>query len=91
MSYETYYPTDAPTPPRGPLVEVWMEGYRATGDSARAKLHGTYKAENLEQAVRQWVTEGRGDARMRHMNWEALTFWGCRFFDNEADARETFG
>lgn len=70
--------------------EVWIEGYAATGGSGTASFEGVYKGETFKNAVesmmkdKQWNIEG-------YYNPERLTYWACRFFDNETDARKSFG
>lgn len=68
---------------------VWMEGYVATGQSARAELCGTYTASTFRDAVEMWVNENA--TRRKDYDPHKLSFWGCAFFDNEADARRGFG
>lgn len=67
--------------------EVWAEGYSATGDNQGASFHGNWQAETFKEACAKWaegVMEG-------YYNAENNTFWGCRLFDNEEDARRSFG
>ncbi len=72
--------------------EVWQEGYSATGYSAAAQRIGEVDADSFPDAVRlavkEWATPG---SLSMYFNANDLTFWGCRHFDNEADARRTFG
>ena len=68
--------------------EVWMEGYAATGDSSEAEFCGVYEAETFSDACAAWNKE-KGEKG--YFNARALTYWGCRFFDNETDARRSFG
>jgi len=78
--------------------QVWLEGYAATGES------GTAMQLNLpNEDCTLW--EGGVSFRAACLNaletlkWEIdhyydyarNTYWGCRFFDNEQDARKTFG
>lgn len=79
--------------------EIWAEGYAATGESGTANLMATIQADNFDEAVelmlqkkertdwptiRQWY-DYRPDRPQKH------TIWACRLFDNETDARQTFG
>lgn len=74
--------------------QVWAEGYSATGDSSGARLLGTVRAESFHGAVMALVLSAPEGER-HHFRHNTLTsewtFWGCRFFDNEADARKSFG
>jgi hypothetical protein len=72
--------------------EVWSEGYRATGESAGAKLEGKVEAETWPEACRKaCVDSGRWKEQPGGFDAKRLTVWGCRLFDNEADARRSFG
>lgn len=69
------------------LFDVWIEGYSATGQSENANYEGTYSAVSFKDAC---------EKMMRLRNWDisyynGSSYWGCRFFDNEADARASFG
>jgi hypothetical protein len=78
------------------LYEVWTEGYAATGE------HGTAFQLTLSTELR---TKWRGDTfeeacrnAMKSLEWDMSyydpgrnTYWACRFYDNEKDARKSFG
>jgi hypothetical protein len=68
--------------------QIWVEGYAVTGNRSGATLLGTYQAESWDEAVQKYMTDnpGRLDVDSR-----GYTDWGCRLFDNEADARKSFG
>jgi hypothetical protein len=68
---------------------IWAEGYRATGQSSGAICLGTAKGVTFQDACKRKASE---DARFNsYFNEEHLSYWGCRLFDNESDARRTFG
>jgi hypothetical protein len=73
--------------------EVWLEGFSATGERGPAHLCGIFRAETFANACYQWVCSlpeiHRKFFRVHKNN--QLTYWGCRFFDNEKDARKSFG
>ena len=78
----------------GPLIdpegniEVWSEGYLATGMEgvpAGANFEGRVKAESFQEACDK-ILGHRDD-----YNRDKLTLWGCRLFDNEQAARRSFG
>lgn len=81
------------------LIPLWVEGYAATGNRGTAQLIGYYKGNNLDEAVQDFINtdydpESWGDysppSRLGgHGMYHAL--WGCRIFDNEEDARKSFG
>jgi hypothetical protein len=84
---------------KGPIL-VWIEGYRATGEHGTATsqlLHGKIDPESgtvdLDDAMLNWKQNDEEAARSLRKNevtgqW---SFWGCRIFDNEQQARESFG
>lgn len=68
---------------------VWMEGFALSGEGERsqASLVGSVEANNFQEACDKICLAryaGLYDA-------EHKTVWGCRLFDNEIDARKTFG
>lgn len=65
--------------------EIWSEGYAASGDRGGASLHGTATANSFAEACEIVLS---GDF---NFNKEQLTYWGCRLFGKETDARKTFG
>jgi hypothetical protein len=64
---------------------IWSEGYCATGESASAHCHGSAKGETFKDAC---IAHFKSD---KFFNPETLRYWGCRLFNNEADARKAFG
>lgn len=69
--------------------EVWCEGYRIMSGYSDANFLGACDAENFSEACHK-VLRRRGMDDF-NFNPERLTYWGCKLFDNEKDARETFG
>lgn len=69
-------------------IDLWMEGFAATGQYGQAQKLGIYEADTLDKAVEAWVAEDPN--RADYMSG-TKSYWGCRFFDNEEDARKTFG
>jgi hypothetical protein len=70
---------------------LWTEGYQATGEQSGAVSHGQWEGETLQDAI-QTFKDSLGDTYEASLiNVERQTFWGCRFFDNESDARKSFG
>lgn len=69
--------------------EVWTEGYAATGERSPAMFHGTYHARTFKLAIEQWLDEYTD--RWKSYDADRLTFWGCKFYDNERDARAFLG
>jgi hypothetical protein len=83
--------------------EIWMEGYAATGESAKASLFAKEEGEDFDDAVRRYFDKhprSDYDCRKRYAprNSDGVmplvtthSIWGCRLFDNESDARASFG
>lgn len=68
--------------------EIWVEGYRATSEKGHAYLSGVVEASDFEEAC---------EKHAQAVEWGSLfkknppRYWGCRLFDNEEDARKSFG
>jgi hypothetical protein len=76
-------------------MELWMEGYAATGEHGSATYCGTYPAgTSIPEAARRWVAKDPA-YRASYLSVDdkkgTASFWGCRFYDNETDARQSFG
>lgn len=69
--------------------EIWSEGYAATGDRGVAVLHGEAQGETFREAVLDFAR--RTPSFARHFDERHMEHWGCQLFDNERDARESFG
>ena len=65
--------------------DIWSEGYAATGESNTAMYHGTVYAPTFKKACDIYFKDNS------FYDPKDLTFWGCSLFDNEADARRSFG
>lgn len=70
-------------------MDVWIEGFRATGEIGSARKLCTVNSDTLREACDKYALEHPDWAE--HYDPERLTYWGCRIFDNEADARSQFG
>lgn len=83
--------------------EIWMEGYMATGESGDAQKIGEGEGNTFDEAVKDYMNKnpkhgieenGRGRYssdeyyKNRKSNWN---IWACNLFDNETDARKSFG
>lgn len=71
------------------LFEVWSEGYAISGARSGAILHGTAEGRSFPEACLQLARDHRSFAH--HFDPDRMTYWGCKLFDNEADARRSFG
>lgn len=73
--------------------EIWREGYRITGNTDTAQLLGVVKSPNKLSwidAVKQYELNNCCQFDWSYGDGIPRT-WGCRLFDNEADARKSFG
>lgn len=76
--------------------DIWVEGYLCTGMEgipSPAYKAGTVEAPSFDEAVRRHVARLPDDqatywGRSSEGVWSV---WGCRVYDNEADARRSFG
>ena len=69
--------------------EVWMEGFHVMKCYALAECLGVYDAESFLDACQQAVKANPGYEIL--YDKKRNTVYGCRLFDNEADARKSFG
>ncbi|MBA1218164.1 hypothetical protein [Pseudomonas fulva] len=74
-------------------IEVWTEGYSVTGNRSPAQRMGVYQAATFDDAVAQHLQtlDAEGQSFYRQSENGVWSCWGCRLFDNEADARRSFG
>ena len=67
--------------------ELWMEGYRATCEHDTARFLGVFEAETFDDAYMIYAKQ----KNLPDYDIKKKTDWGRRIFDNEADARRSFG
>lgn len=65
--------------------EIWSEGFSATGQYSKAQFYGVVEADTFKTAC---DLKFQGEDTYSP---EDLTLWGCQLFDNENDARKSFG
>ncbi len=69
--------------------QVWSEGYTVMEGSGKADLHGIGYGHSFADAC---VDLASRDARFKkYFDPKRLTYWGCRLFDSEQEARISFG
>lgn len=74
--------------------DVWIEGHSCTGSSNTATFLGTYSGENFEEAALYACTAffNPYEPAFYYVDSEGTSsYWGCRLFDNEVEARKSFG
>lgn len=70
--------------------EIWSEGYAATGESNGAYFHGKAAGETFEEACKNFrYPDGRPLSLDKNRDYPSI--WACQLFDNEVDARRSFG
>lgn len=71
-----------------------MEGFAVTGMSSGASYMKSYDTDDMDEAVQLWLDEqDPEDVKKYHSKSEdgVHSWWGCRIFDNQDDARKSFG
>lgn len=76
------------TEPR--TIQVWMEGYHVQGNKGTAQFIGSVEATSMPEAVQKLIDNGT-IKDPKYVNYSRTAYWGCRYFDNEADARKSCG
>ncbi|CAB4192155.1 hypothetical protein UFOVP1244_4 [uncultured Caudovirales phage] len=65
--------------------EVWCSGWESSDGRGAARFLGKFNAESFADACEMAIIDRSLFDR------ERLTYWGCGLFDNETDARRSFG
>lgn len=68
---------------------VWVEGYMATGESGKAFVYATSTGRTFKEACDNLAENN--PTFSGYYNPGRLTYWGCRLYDNEMQARASFG
>ena len=70
------------------IYSIWMEGFHIMEGKATAEHLGDYEADSFLDACQLAADEHPGYGEY---DAERNCIWGCRLFDNEIDARKSFG
>lgn len=83
-------------------ITIWCEGYNATGNFTKAFVLGTFEADCFDAAVKmledQWEIDRLNNKQYAQSKIKTIVLkdgtkqyycWGCRLFDNEAEAGKT--
>lgn len=72
---------------------IWAEGFAATGEAETAwpLNESPIVAVSLDDAVRKYILTSETRHLFQRQSDGTWTYWGCRIFDNESDARGAFG
>lgn len=74
------------------VYSLWSEGYSATGGSATAQFEGIFEGTSFNDACDNWAkTLEQPEYYRPGTDKSRPSYWGCRIFDNETDARKSFG
>jgi hypothetical protein len=65
--------------------KIWCEGYSCTGEKSEAIYHGVARGKTFKDACMKYFSGSTC------FDSDRMTYWGCRLFDNEAEARKSFG
>ncbi len=71
------------------LFNVWAEGFSVTGEHARASVLGSARAPSFAEACQ--VVMAKHAEAPRYFDPARLTYWSCRLFPVESDARASCG
>lgn len=74
--------------------DIWMQGYCCSGMEgipAKAEFLSSVEAHTFQEAVDYFFYNTDHDYELSEYDSESLRHWGCKIFDNEADARRKFG
>ena len=69
--------------------QIWCEGYKVTGNCSGATYFGNETGETFKEAAIKFFT--KDDKHKEFFSLDTMTYWGCRLFDSEQKARESFG
>jgi hypothetical protein len=75
------------------LFNIWMEGYQCNGDRSDASFLGTYEGKTFNEACDNWAKSNpnRLEDYKPGTDSKRPSYWACGMYDNEADARKSFG
>lgn len=83
--------------------EIWAEGYAITGNHSGANFIGKGMGNTFDEAVGNYMKNNPNsginlNTRSRYTSKEAYenrdsnwNTWACNLYDNEVDARKSFG
>lgn len=71
--------------------DIWSEGYVDNGGRSDATYFGVYMAKSFDDAVQIYIDSNPNYSKFFSKSEGHWSFWGCRLFDNETEARKSFG
>lgn len=73
---------------------LWQEGYAVTGQSSTAIYLGEFEGNSFNESCDNWAkTLNEEESKCYNPGTDKYrpSYWACRIFDNEIDARKSFG
>lgn len=70
---------------------IWSEGFAVTGQSSPATHHGNYSGTTFLDACKAWAATTEDPKLFKIDNGGFPSYWGCRLFSTEQEARKSFG
>ena len=64
---------------------IWSEGFAATGERGTAMYHGSASGNNFKEACINFFKKDQ------YFDKNCLSYWGCALYEDESDARRSFG
>lgn len=76
--------------------EIWEEGYVITGNRGKAFFRGKAFGNTFEEACENFISDKGEKLELDKKEdgshrYERPSIWGCRLYDNEKEARKSFG
>lgn len=71
--------------------EIWSEGYQSSPDRGDATFIGVASGDSFDEAVQAYKDAHPDEAHYMVRHPFGWTYWACRLYDNEAQARITYG
>lgn len=74
------------------MYPLWEEGYSITGNSSTASYLGVFEGKTFNEACDNWSKTIKQPEHYKAGNdVHRPSYWACKIFDNEIDARKSFG
>jgi hypothetical protein len=71
--------------------QIWVEGYRATGEHGNARFLSEMMATSFQEACDNFFKDKKDENKWGKYNSKKMSVWGLQLFDNEEDARKSNG
>lgn len=74
------------------MYPLWIEGYEVTGNSATASYLGVFEGKTFNEACDNWAKTIEQPEYYKSGNErQKPNYWACKIFENELEARKSFG